>query len=80
MQTNPVQSIVVYGPQGCGKTRNAHRIAQALGLSTIVDGFEPCIGHPWPREGALLLSHTPPPGWFRHPVLSFDEAMKRVPA
>ena len=80
MQTTPVQSIMVYGPQGCGKTRNAHRIAKALGLSAIVEEFELGSGHAWPREGALLLSHTPPPNWFRHPVMSFDEAMKRVPA
>lgn len=31
------KSCVVYGPQGCGKTRHAKRIAKHLGLSKIVE-------------------------------------------
>jgi shikimate kinase len=31
------RSIILYGPQGCGKTRNSSRIARAYGLTVIVD-------------------------------------------
>lgn len=34
--TNKTRTIV-YGPQGCGKTTNAERIAKAYGCSKIVD-------------------------------------------
>jgi len=30
---------VVYGPQGCGKTRNAELIAEKFGCDNIVDNF-----------------------------------------
>lgn len=36
--------VVVYGPQGCGKTHNAHAIAEHYGMDTIRDG---CSGE-WP--------------------------------
>lgn len=71
-------STVVYGPQGCGKTRNAKRIAKALNLRTIVDDWDFGSGAAWPRAGALLLTSTTPPEWFRYPVLSFNDAMKQV--
>ena len=31
------RSVIVYGPQGCGKNRNATRIAAAYGLCRVVD-------------------------------------------
>ena len=31
-------NYVVYGPRGCGKTRNKERIASALGCTHIFDG------------------------------------------
>ena len=34
---NQKPSIVVVGPQGCGKTTNAERIKQHFGLGRIVD-------------------------------------------
>ena len=43
---------VVYGPQGCGKTRNAERIRKALGLRHIVDDWQP--GDPTPADTLLL--------------------------
>lgn len=42
------KSIIVYGPQGCGKTRYAERIAKHFGLSSFVDGFDPV------RTGIIL--------------------------
>lgn len=35
------KSIVVYGPKGCGKTRNAQKIARIYGLHTVVEADEP---------------------------------------
>jgi hypothetical protein len=34
------KSIIVYGPQGCGKTRWAERIAKHFGLATVVDDWD----------------------------------------
>lgn len=33
------KSVIVYGPQGCGKTRWADRIAKNFGLDVIVDDW-----------------------------------------
>ncbi len=35
------RSLVVYGPMGCGKTRNAQKIAHIYGLHTVVEADEP---------------------------------------
>jgi len=73
------KSVLVYGPQGCGKTRNSKAIAKALGLTTIIDSFE--MGNqPWPRNGALLLTSCIPPERFPCRAMSFEQAMNRVPA
>jgi len=41
------KSVIVYGPQGCGKTRHAERIRKHFGLDSIVDDFDP-------RKGMML--------------------------
>jgi len=33
------KSVIVYGPQGCGKTLNARRIAKHFGLARIEDDY-----------------------------------------
>lgn len=33
------QSVIVVGPQGCGKSRNAEVIRKHYGLGKVVDGF-----------------------------------------
>lgn len=30
-------NVIVYGPQGCGKTRNAERLARFFGCTQVVD-------------------------------------------
>lgn len=79
MQITPA-SIVVYGPQGCGKTRNAQRLKKALGLSTVVDDWKYGFTRGWPRKGALLLFIEPPPEHFTLPAMTFAEAMRKVAA
>lgn len=34
-------SKIVYGPQACGKTRNAATLAAHFGLSHVVDDWQP---------------------------------------
>jgi len=78
-QTSPTPpSIVVYGPQGCGKTLNSERLKNALGLSQVVDGWQFGFSKNWPRQGALLLTNVRPPAHFRYPVMSYAEALRRA--
>ncbi|WP_437881056.1 hypothetical protein [Pseudomonas sp. LRF_L74] len=73
------KSWLVYGPQACGKTRNAPAIAAALGLAEIVDDWQP--GEPVPITKALVLTnHDGPHQPFTRRVLTFDQAMSLVAA
>ncbi len=38
MITSPPKSVVVHGPQGCGKSLNAQRLKQHFGLQRVIDG------------------------------------------
>ncbi|HEY1028372.1 MAG TPA: hypothetical protein VGE28_12205 [Pseudomonas sp.] len=74
------KSWLVYGPEGCGKTKNAQAIADALGLTEIVDDWQP--GDPAPITKALVLTnHLGPdhPPFYRR-ALSYDQAMSLVAA
>lgn len=74
------KSWLVYGPERCGKTTNAQAIADALGLTEIVDDWQP--GDPAPITKALVLTnHLGPdhPPFYRR-VLSFEQAMSLVAA
>lgn len=73
------QTIIVHGPQGCGKTTNAGRIAKALGMSRVVDEWAP--GDPaLPVRGVLALTCETPDAHAtrRYRVMSFDDAMAAV--
>jgi len=50
-----MRSVVLTGPQGCGKTHNAEEIAEILGLSRVVDGWVP--GDPVPEHDALVITN-----------------------
>lgn len=74
------KSWLVYGPEGCGKTTNAQAIADALGLTEIVDDWQP--GDPAPITKALVLTnHLGPdfPPFYRR-ALSYEQAMSLVAA
>lgn len=47
--------VVVYGPQGCGKTTNAAYLARAFVAAQVLDNWLP--GDPLPPD-ALALSQT----------------------
>lgn len=74
-----VKSYLVHGPMACGKTRNARAIADTLGLTEVLDDWQP--GMPVPAFNTLVLTNSDgpfPP--FKRRILSFDEAMQRVEA
>ncbi|HCF3771724.1 TPA: hypothetical protein NIE38_001397 [Pseudomonas aeruginosa] len=73
------RSYIVHGPTGCGKTRNAERMAAALGLTKVQDNWSPMDQVFEPFDTLYLTaSEGPWPDQARH-VLSFAEAMGRVP-
>jgi hypothetical protein len=70
-----MQSLVVYGPKGCGKTKNAARLAKHFGLSQIIDDW--CEGQTIPAQGALVLTQSEPAD-VRLRMLPFSAAMLSV--
>lgn len=52
-------SVLVYGPQGCGKTRHSEALAAHFGVGKVVDDWRP--GDPV-EPGALHLSQVEVPG------------------
>lgn len=74
------KSWLVYGPEGCGKTKNAQAIADALGLTEIVDDWQP--GDLAPITKALVLTNDLGPDFphFYRRALSFEQAMSLVAA
>lgn len=73
------RSYIIHGPTGCGKTRNAERMAAALGLTKVQDNWSPMDQVFEPFDTLYLTaSEGPWPDQARH-VLSFAEAMGRVP-
>lgn len=76
-------SLIVHGPKGCGKTRNAKRIAAAFGLYRIIDDW--ARTNSLPQLGALALTNEPQyinDARFGTTVdvLSYDKAMAVVNA
>lgn len=51
------KSVVVYGPQGCGKTRHAKRIAAHFGLKKVVEADDAILrGQKFEKAGTLFLT------------------------
>lgn len=51
-------SVIITGPQGCGKTRNAKRIARKLNLARITDDWTPSIEN-FAQRNTLYLTNAP---------------------
>jgi hypothetical protein len=73
------KSVIVYGPQGCGKTRNAERIRKHFGLERIVDDFCGIIG-PAFDKGILYLTCFDDPGYKKIGLrmISFAEVAQQI--
>lgn len=74
------QTTIVHGPQGCGKTLHAGRIARHLGLDRVIDDWMPG-DHPPPKQGVLLLTNEDPthdPRFRRYRVMDFSAAMAQI--
>jgi MoxR-like ATPase len=48
-------TIVIHGPQGCGKTRNAKKLAAHFGCARIVDDWN---GRDRVEAGSLVLTNS----------------------
>lgn len=69
------KSVIVYGPQGCGKTKNASLLRRKFNLQNVIDGWD--VNIKIPREGALVLTNTKPDEkkFKDFTVMSFEKAM-----
>ena len=79
MSTTSNPSVIVYGPQGCGKSSNAGQLGQHFGVFSLIDDWEE--GEAVPPSDHLILTQATwapviPGGAVL--VLSFDEAMRRA--
>ncbi len=66
---------IVYGPPGCGKTRNAERLARHFGYVKVVDGWDGTSKLP---VNCLALTVNQPPAIRRASVMSFQDAIAMV--
>lgn len=74
------KSIVVYGPQGCGKSKNAKAFMKFFGLNCLFDGHPIELGYP-KFDTLVLTNHHPSTlqKWNRR-VIEFDKAMAMMNA
>ena len=72
-----MQTVIIYGPQGCGKTRHMKDFCELYGCAAWIDDWLPC--EPL-VPGALHLTFEVPSGLPAGDVqiISFDEAMKAL--
>lgn len=67
-------SLIIYGPQGCGKTRNAQRLAAHFGLTHILDDDEEWNEQrPLPADTLVLTNQEGIPG-----ALNFHQVMALI--
>lgn len=70
------KSWIVYGPQGIGKTRNAGRLARALGMKHIVEDWDGRTKTFKPAD-TLHITHTLPVAFANSPnAMHYDDAIK----
>lgn len=67
------ESIIIVGPQGCGKSLNARALAQAYGLKHWVDADRGMV----PMKDHLILANVAPRA-VGLKVIQFSDAIKKV--
>lgn len=61
--------VFIYGPQGCGKTRNASALAKHYGKVFVLE-FDAAIAQDKYPDDAIVFSNSPLPG-----AIAFDDAL-----
>ena len=69
-------SVVVYGPQGSGKTLHAEALRKHFQLQTVIEADAPHQVRKTPATGALVLTIFAPEDTRR--ALHIDEALRRL--
>lgn len=81
-----MKSVIVHGPHGCGKTRNAEALRKHFRLGNVVDGLEEVRrANELQPEGTLYLTYINPEQTCRGPVIkalgirvvAFKDAMQQ---
>lgn len=72
---SPNTPFVIYGPQSCGKTRNAAALAKHFGKTNIVDNGENLKRTQLHANDLVLTCVKPPRGL---PFIHFKDAMKQA--
>jgi len=68
-------TFIVYGPKGCGKTRDAKKIAYILCAKGVVDGWG---GEPVRRGFVHLTNEEPPERVYGHKAAGFLAGYENV--
>jgi energy-coupling factor transporter ATP-binding protein EcfA2 len=72
------KSYILYGPTGCGKTRNCKAIAQVLRLSRVLDGWGGEQSTYQFYDTLHIVNQVPDWAVGNRRVISFDDAMALV--
>lgn len=74
-----IPSLIIVGPQGCGKTRNAKILKEHFKLENIIDtGTLFLSPHKIPEFGALVLCNDLPKSYSRYRVMQYADAVKEL--
>ena len=73
-----MKSVIVHGPQGCGKTLHAPQLLKHFGLRAVVDEFDAVRTLDIKFEGVLYLTHRAPTYALGLRVVSFADAMQQI--
>lgn len=72
-----IPSLIIVGPQGCGKTRNAKILKEHFKLDLVIEEPFPSP-HKVPEFGALVLCNDLPKSCAHHRVMQYADAVKEL--
>jgi hypothetical protein len=80
---NPNKSVIVYGPQGCGKTVNTEPLAKLFGVNVVFDDFQMHHCPSGVPRGVLCLTtmtqkQVTPYITKDCEIIGFDDAMRKI--
>lgn len=76
-----MHTVIVYGPMGCGKTRNAERLRRHFKCTHVLDGWSDGDDRIINPRGCLVLTVYPPAHYpAQAKVVAFDAAMRQIQA